>query len=121
MKDDDNAYRRAKDGLTPLSGDEPPRHRKDDPPTSKDGADHIKLKVGTIRAKLVDALIAHGLLTTREMHERTGIEHASISPRMKSLVDDGYVVNSGEERVGSAGVRGILWQVTAAGRAARRM
>lgn len=79
--------------------------------TSREAAQRID--AGTLRAKVLDAIRAHGPLTADEAAERLRLDKLSIRPRLSELRAHGKVADTGERRSNASGRRAIVWRLAA--------
>ena len=67
--------------------------------TSRDTAKAIEAQARSIRDRIHNALLMHGPQTRGDMESRLRITHQSATGRMKDLIDEGLVRETGEERM----------------------
>lgn len=79
--------------------------------TSRLAADGILPRTGTLRRRVHDIVLQHGNdgLTDEQLEDKLGGKHQSISACRRSLVLDGYVVDSGRTRKNRVGNECIVW------------
>ena len=77
--------------------------------TSRSAAEKILPRTGTLRRRVYDIILSAGLITDEELEKQIGGKHQSISACRRSLVIDGYIVDSGQTRKNSVGNECILW------------
>lgn len=89
-----------------------PGHRGVD--TSKAAADDLKLKVGTIRERVYQAIVDAGWrgLTTEEICEATGIRYATAQPRTAELQKQGFIRDSLARRLNGSKKQARVWIAT---------
>lgn len=82
--------------------------------SSKEAAEEMrKSKANRLEQLVILALKESPFgLTNHELVDRTGVNWATITPRVRPLVNKGMVVDSGERRAGASGVRCIVWKIT---------
>lgn len=94
------------------------RARNSDPLTSHLGAVSISYRSGSQKAKLLQAYATAGAngLTDEEAAERAGLSMRSCYwKRCSELRQDGYVAETGQTRLGSAGVARLVCSITNSG------
>lgn len=79
------------------------------PRTSRLAAERILPRSGTLRKRVHDIVLSAGLITDEELEKQIGRKHQSVSASRRSLVIDGYIVDSGQTRKNSTGNQCILW------------
>lgn len=77
--------------------------------TSKDAAESIIPKAGTLRKRVLDYLTAFGPATDEEIQLALGMNANTERPRRVELVTAGLVRDSGRTRRTSAGREAVLW------------
>ena len=107
----DAARRRA--GKAIALPQEPPRARNTDPDTAHAAAAAIELKVVGLQLTCLEALRAAGArgLTSREISEATGIEHSTVSPRLRPLERKGLIIETDARRRCAKGREARVWRV----------
>lgn len=79
-------------------------------PTSKSAAGNILPRSGTIRRMVFNEIVRAGGLTDHELEMNLNGKHQTISASRRSLVVDGYIVDSGETRKNPQGNECIVWE-----------
>jgi len=71
-------------------------------------------KAGTNRRLCLDAITAAGTngLTYEELGTRLGMEYSHVGPRVRELVRDGFVVDTGQTRMSSHQSPQTVWRAT---------
>lgn len=71
-------------------------------------------KAGTNRRLCLDAITAAGTngLTYEELGARLGMEYSHVGPRVRELVRDGFVVDTGQTRMSSHQSPQTVWRAT---------
>ncbi len=77
--------------------------------TSRSAAEKILPRTGTLRRRVYEIILSAGLITDEELERQIGGKHQSISASRRSLVLDGYIVDSGQTRKNTVGNECILW------------
>lgn len=72
------------------------RARSGDPETSKAAA--ARVDVAAREMAVLQALQAHGPMNCRELAAASGVDYASVTPRIKPLREKGLVADTGERR-----------------------
>ena len=67
-------------------------------------------KAGTRRREILDLIVSRQGLTDSEIEEVTGLSHQSASASRNSLMNDGYIVDSGGRRQNVRGNPEIVWK-----------
>lgn len=101
-----------------LDGDAPHAHRDTSANAAKTAPKH-----GSMRRRILDAVVAHDEMyrdgmTCHELEARLRGTHQNVSPQVNYLESAGFIENSGRVRKTPSGREAIVWQPTAAGRAA---
>lgn len=89
----------------------------DHPETSFAAAARVLGKSGSGRRRVMELLASYDL-TDEEMASMLHMSPNTQRPRRVELVDNGYVVATGERRQTISGARSIVWTATDAGRVA---
>lgn len=86
------------------------RARHADPPTAKAAAKSVD--VADLERRVIEALrrFRWAGMTTHELAIYLNVDLVSVSPRMRPLVNKGFVIDSGERRVGESGRSSIVWK-----------
>lgn len=81
--------------------------------TSRNAAKNILPHTGTIRRKVYDTIASHGYYgaTDFALEKALNGKHQTISSLRRSLVIDGYVVDSGRTRINETGNECTVWVV----------
>lgn len=79
--------------------------------TSLKAAEKIMPKTGTIRRQVYDYILMNNGATDSELETRLGGKHQTISASRRSLVLDGYIVDSGKVEKNSSGNECIVWEI----------
>ena len=79
--------------------------------TSNKAAERFLPRSGTVRRKVYEHLSQSGGLTDYELEQVFGISHQTISASRRSLVVDGWLVDSGQTRKNKSGNDCIVWVV----------
>jgi hypothetical protein len=79
--------------------------------TSRLAAEGVLPRTGTLRKQVHDLVLASGLngMIDEELETRIGGKHQSISACRRSLVLDGYLLDSGKTRKNRVGNECIIW------------
>lgn len=96
------------------------RYRNSDPETSKAGAESVKYRAGSQKAKLLKVFASGFPLTDEEAAETADLLRSEFAKRCGELRQDGMIELTGQTRVGHAGVARIVSQITEKGLAAAR-
>jgi hypothetical protein len=83
--------------------------------TRREGLEHIRGAAPTIGSQIVVELAATGGATLQELAVALARKEASICGRLGELRRAGGVRDSGRTRVGTSGVRNIVWQLCSEG------
>ena len=67
-------------------------------------------KAGTRRREILELIVSKQGLTDSEIEELTGLSHQSASASRNSLMNDGYIVDSGGRRRNVRGNPEIVWK-----------
>lgn len=78
--------------------------------TSRDAANKILPRSGTIRRMVFNEIVRSGGLTDHQLEINLNGKHQTISASRRSLVVDGFVVDSGTTRKNPQGNDCIVWQ-----------
>jgi hypothetical protein len=79
--------------------------------TSSNAAERFLPRSGTVRRRLYEHLVKCGGRTDYELEKEFGISHQTISASRRSLVVDGWIIDSGETRKNLSGNDCIVWVV----------
>jgi hypothetical protein len=94
------------------------RTRRDDKASSIAGAESVAYRAGSQKAKLLEAYARAGArgLTDEQAAELAGLNMRSCFwKRCGELRQDGYIAETGEHRIGDAGVARLVSRVTDSG------
>lgn len=80
--------------------------------TSEEAAENIAPRLSRLRQRVYDTLRSFGPLTDEDLCNVTGLSASTVRPRRGELVDEAFVVDSGERRKVASGNRATLWRVT---------
>jgi hypothetical protein len=95
----------------------PGRARRDDYATSRAGAESVKYRAGSQKAKLLAAFASSAGLTDEQAATQAGLSMRSCFwKRCGELRDAGLIIFTGEQRVGSSGTPCGVSEITTAGR-----
>lgn len=80
--------------------------------TSRDAAENIEPRAGTLRAKVLAYLRDRGGngATDLEMQDALGLGGSTQRPRRVKLVELGLAVDSGDVRVTESGRKAVVWR-----------
>lgn len=86
--------------------DEAGKARRSDPPTAKRAAEQVRVRSGTQRGRVFDAIVWAGEtgMTSEEVSVKTGIPYRSVTPRVGELKRGGWIKASGRTRKSSMNV-----------------
>ena len=79
--------------------------------TSREAAELIEPRAGTIRAQVLDIIRIHGHngMTDEELLSVSGLNASTGRPRRVELTQSGLVVDSGRERRTKSGRNAVVW------------
>lgn len=83
--------------------------RATDPTTAHDAA--ASVNTNHYEQIVVDYIREHGPSTTHEIADGTGLEYATVTPRIKPLTRKNKVRDSGEVRSWRSGRKSIVWEL----------
>lgn len=88
--------------------------RRTDPKTSHDAAVSMEPHLSHLESRVLGVLRAAGErgATTRELEHLTGLDFATVTPRIKPLCAKGYVKATKKRRAGPSGRSQIVWVAT---------
>lgn len=91
--------------------------RNDDPVTSAEAAAAIVEHISTLQQVILRTLKRHSRgLTTRELSYHSGIEFATVTPRMRPMAEKGWVLMTSAKAKNPHGKGwGHVWVITPAG------
>lgn len=98
-----------------ITDDRKGRVRNSDPATSKAGAESVKYRAGSQKAKLLKVFAGGLPLTDEQAAEVAGLLGSEFAKRCGELREDGMIALTGETRLGRAGVSRIVSQITERG------
>lgn len=78
--------------------------------TSKEAAKSMKPHTSRLAQRILEQIRLHPS-TCEEVEQATGLPHQTVSARIRALVLDGIVENSGDKRPTESGRRAIVWRV----------
>ena len=80
--------------------------------TSIEAKEKIEPKIGSLRRKVYELFINRGLtgLTDNEIEKYLHLDGNTVRPIRGSLVNDGFVIDSGTTRDNDKGNRCIVWR-----------
>ena len=84
------------------------------PTTSQQMQQRMMPRSGTLRRQLFDLIATHGGLSDYELEQHTGRSHQSVSASRNTLMNDGFIEDSGWRRLNGFGNACIVWQVSRA-------
>lgn len=79
--------------------------------TSRQAAEKVLPKTGTIRRQILSLIAEYGGLADFEIERIMKGKHQTISAGRRSLVIDGFIVDSGTTRENESGNRCTVWNV----------
>ena len=77
--------------------------------TSRNAAQKVLPKTGTIRRQVMDLVYIHNGLADFELEELMNGKHQTISASRRSLVIDGFLIDSGKTRKNAQGNECTIW------------
>lgn len=79
--------------------------------TSKEAANKIKPKVGSIRARVFALFFDKGPMTGETVYLTLGTKETSTRPRVTELANEGKIEDSGECELNQYGNNEIIWRI----------
>ena len=79
--------------------------------TSKAAANNVLPKTGSIRREVYELIQKSNGMTDYELELQMGGKHQTLSASRRSLVIDGFLVDSGNTRKNDVGNDCIIWEV----------
>jgi len=88
--------------------------RNDARPTSRAAATKVAPGSGTQRGRVLRCVVDAGAegVTDDQVRDRLGMELNTVRPRRLELVEQGYVIDSGDTRMTSSGNPAVVWLAT---------
>ena len=79
--------------------------------TSKAAATHVAPRAGSMRARILEFIVARGAhgATMEEIEIGLGMKHQTVGPRKRELETAGLIRNAGVERVTTSGCMASVW------------
>ena len=77
--------------------------------TSRDAAEKILPKTGTMRRKIYELINNYGGLADFEIERLLDMKHQTVSAGRRGLVIDGFIVDSGKTRKNESGNECTVW------------
>lgn len=77
--------------------------------TSRQAAEKVLPKTGSIRRKIINFIVAYGQATDFQLEAYLNGKHQSISASRRSLVIDGFLMDSGRTVKNAEGNECIVW------------
>lgn len=77
--------------------------------TSREAAEKVFPKTGSIRRAIMDFIIAYGGATDYQLEAYLNGKHQTISASRRSLVIDGFLIDSGRTITNDVGNKCIVW------------
>ena len=79
--------------------------------TSRDAAEKVLPKTGTMRRQILSLISEHGGLADFEIERLLNMKHQTVSAGRRGLVIDGFIVDSGKTRKNESGNECTVWNV----------
>lgn len=79
--------------------------------TSRDAAEKILPKTGTMRRQILALISEHGGLADFEIENLLEMKHQTVSAGRRGLVIDGFIIDSGKTRKNESGNECTVWAV----------
>lgn len=77
--------------------------------TQRDAAGRVLPKTGTMRRQILDLVWIHGGLADFQIEELLNMKHQTASASRRSLVIDGFLIDSGKTRKNESGNECTIW------------
>lgn len=79
--------------------------------TSRDAAEKILPKTGTMRRKIYELINNYGGLADFEIERLLDMKHQTVSAGRRGLVIDGFIIDSGKTKKNESGNECTVWVV----------